>query len=353
MEIIVSIYYFLIGIVIVFSFISILIHIDRKTNIIFIGFCCLFIFLIQAFRSSSVGVDVSGYLLGYNILNTMDIWNGEQYQNYEIGFSVFSQFLYFLGCSEQAYLAVIAAFIIIPIGYICYKYSKNSFLSLFIYITLGFFTFSFSGLRQIMATAITFFSFKYVTQKKYIKFFICILIAMSFHKSAVIFLFAYPLYYLEIKPIYYLGIIPLFIGVFLYKETFFLFFHQLYYEGTVTSFDITQAYTMLIVMIIVLILSNIFKNNQVSNFHHVYENYLLVAIFIQIFASISNTIMRIGYYYYLFIILLIPEIIMCQKDLRIRILAVLLVFISLIYFFQMTTGNGYLNVNPYLFFWEE
>lgn len=47
------------------------------------------------------------------------------------------------------------------------------------------------GLRQFIACAITFFSIRFIREKKAKKFFVCVLIAASFHRIALFFLLAY------------------------------------------------------------------------------------------------------------------------------------------------------------------
>jgi hypothetical protein len=79
---------------------------------------------------------------------------------------------------------------------------------------------------------------------------------------------------------------------------------------------------------------------------------MLVAILIQIFASQSSIIMRAGYYYLIFITLLIPEVIKYQLDARVRMLVTSVLVFAFFYFFQKITGSGYLNVNPFSFYWE-
>ena len=137
---------------------------------------------------------------------------------------------------------------------------------------------------------------------------------------------------------------------FVLRSKIFLLVYQLF-KGQQGQLEYTNAYTMLFVMIFVLILSYVFGSKKDLNIN-AYKNYLLVAIFLQIFASQTNTIMRTGYYYYIFITLLIPEVIKNQRDSKIRILAIGIIVVALLYFFQITTGNGYLNVSPYYFYWE-
>lgn len=322
----------------------------RNKAVIVLG--CFGIFIIQALRAEFVGVDLSSYLPALQMVRSIDIFAGERLYNYEAGYLLYSQVFSKLNFPNQWYLAVVALTIIAPIAYTWYENSKMPGLSIFIYITLGFFAFSFSGLRQAIALAIIFYSFKYIKEKSLIKFILCVALAMSFHTTAIIFVVAYPLYYLRLRLIHIYLIVLVFILVFIYRSEIFLLIYHLY-KGIAGEAESTNAYTMLTVMVIVMVLAYAFgsKDKQDLNFN-AYKNYMLVAILVQIFASQSNVIMRAGYYYYLFITLLIPEIINNQKDIGIRISAVIILIVVLLYFFQMTTGNGYLNVSPYYFYWE-
>lgn len=321
----------------------------RSQIVVILG--CFGIFIIQALRSRYVGVDINGYLVGYQMVKNINVFSGERLFNYEVGYTLFSQILSKLNISNQVYLAITALLIIIPNGYTWMKNSKMPSLSIFIYITLGFFTFSFSGLRQSIAISIVFFSFKCIQEKKIIKFILCVAVAMLFHFTALIFIFAYPLYYLILKPLNFLFILLSFIMTFIFKEEIFLMIYRLF-KGVPGEVVDTNAYTMLVIMIFILILAYVFDSRDNQNMKlNAYRNYMLVAIFIQIFASESNVIMRAGFYYYLFITLLIPEV-LHQQNPKIKVVAVSGVVLSLLYFFQLNTGSGYLDVSPYYFFWE-
>ena len=65
------------------------------------------------------------------------------------------------------------------------------FLSLALYICFGFYSFIFSGLRQAIALAITYISYDFIKKRQLWKFTLTILVASTFHKSAIFFLPAY------------------------------------------------------------------------------------------------------------------------------------------------------------------
>jgi hypothetical protein len=347
-----TIYYCLILWVGLVSLFSASIKGKQKRNIIAVGLCGFGIFIIQALRSDAVGIDISGYITGYHLASNINVFAGARLFNYEVGYILYSQVFSKLGISSQWYLAIVALTIIGPLSYVWYKNSKMPGLSIFIYITLGFFTFSFSGLRQSIAMAIIFFGFKYIQERHLVKFILCVALATTFHTTAIISLAAYPLYSLRLKPAQLVLMIPPFIMAFIFRSQIFLLIYRLY-KGVAGEVESTNAYTMLIVMILVFVLACIFGNKDKLDLKfNAYKNYMLVAIFVQLLASQSNAVMRAGYYYYLFTTLLIPEVIKNQKDAVVRTIAVNLLIVALLYFFYTTTGNGYLNVSPYHFYWE-
>jgi hypothetical protein len=355
-----TIYYLLIALLGLFSAITINVKNNYERNKIVILTSCTAIVLIQGLRSVYVGVDLlswnpnhpSGYIYALRHAKDLNFFSGQKLFNYEIGYSLYTQVFSKLNISDQLYLFIVAITIILPIAYIWIKNSKMPGLSVLIYITLGFFTFSFSGLRQSIALAITFFSFKYIQERNIIKFLLCVILAMLFHTSAIIFLIAYPLYYIRIRFHHFMFLIPLMMLIFILKTEIFLLIYYLY-KGVAGTVEITNAYTMLIVMIVVLALAYIFGDKDKNNLNfNAYKNYMLMAIIVQIFASQSSIIMRAGFYYYIFITLLIPEVIKNQRDAKVRMVTVTILILALIYFFQKTTGDGYLNVSPYYFYWQ-
>ena len=331
----------------------------RKRKI-FLLIICLLMILIQGLRSTGVGIDLlghnsntsTGYINAFRYAKYYDFFSGEKLLNYEIGYSLYTKLFSIINVSDNVFLFIVSATVLIPIFIVWWKYSKYPMYSVLIYIALGFYTFSFSGLRQSIAIAIIVFSFKYVVTRKKYKFIVVVLIAMSFHKTACFFFLAYPLYFIVFKRVHYLIIGLLYSLVFIFRRELFSFGYKLIFSQPVKS-KVNDAYTMLLVMILVVILALLLGNriNAEPRFN-AYKNYMLVAIFIQLFASQSMLIMRLGYYYYVFISLLIPEVLSVWKNDKGVWIAKYILILLLLFFYQKTTGSGYLNVSPYMFFWQ-
>lgn len=79
-----------------------------------------------------------------------------------------------------------------------YKYSVDYFLTAYLFIASGSFTWLMSGIRQFLAVAIVLYGFDYILERKTKKFIFLVIIASLFHISAIIWL---PVYFIcTIKP---------------------------------------------------------------------------------------------------------------------------------------------------------
>jgi hypothetical protein len=122
------------------------------------------------------------------------------------------------------------------------------------------------------------------------------------------------------------------------------------YESSALTIQ-TNSYNMLILMLLIYIAS-IFRRRYTMNneLFNAYTNYILIATIIQIGASESQIAMRAGYYYFIFIILLLPEIILNYRKINIRTGLAITTVLLCIAFYYLTTSSSALN--PYLFYWE-
>lgn len=75
------------------------------------------------------------------------------------------------------------------------KYAKNYYLASILFMALVFF-FLFTYLRQMFAAAIIGLSIKYIIERKFLRFCVILLVAFSFHNSAIIF---FPMYFIANK----------------------------------------------------------------------------------------------------------------------------------------------------------
>jgi transmembrane protein EpsG len=96
--------------------------------------------------------------------------------------------------NDPQLMIFITAFItnVLIIG-VFYKYSRMIELSIFVYITSGFFITSMNGIRQCLAAAIVFAATKFLFDGNWKRYFLVVLIATSIHETAIILI---PIYFI-------------------------------------------------------------------------------------------------------------------------------------------------------------
>ena len=145
--------------------------------------------LFMGLRSISVGCDLLQYLHRYEISRAMIEYPMEK------GFNYFSYFFHdILHSSFHLFLFVISCVTCLSLFVLFLRYSQDISFSLLLYITIGTFTMALSGLRQTMAMSIAWLAIYFVEKRRLLIFIALILLASTFHNSAVIFLVVYPLW---------------------------------------------------------------------------------------------------------------------------------------------------------------
>lgn len=211
-------YYLFLFVVIIFASIY-----NKNPNVKFFLYAVLVVMtLFAGLRSAEVGTDASGYARVFeerrNYLDGrfIDILFEEPaffYLNKILGMLSNQYWVLFTGIALLTYSCVLTAI---------KRETNNIVVPLFIFITLGLYTFVFNAARQGIAVGIYMLSFKYLLKDYKMGFFkYCsyVLFAAMFHKTVII---ALPLYYLfrlkySIKVLIFISILGFCIGAILPK----------------------------------------------------------------------------------------------------------------------------------------
>lgn len=323
-------------------------------------FCIVFfsgIFLLLALRHPSMGIDLGhdryyGYLPSFDKLAAMswqEIFTLDEWLNYERGYVLFNKLIGSIFQNRQFFLAAVAFVSLFPVFFIIYRESKDRVLSCFIYLGLPVFCLLYSGLRQNIAIGIVLLSLYCMRKKKPIPFILLVLLASTFHDSALLFLVAYPLYYLRINravrtvtlallPLVYLLRVPLMELVFLVL-------------GRPAAIEDTGAVFLFLLFSVLYVL--LFLLSDDSEEHNGLLNLFFVACLIQALAGLYNTATRLGYYFTFPLLFLLPSIFAKEESQSTRtILRVggVLAFCAIGLYFIATTD--WAIANPYYFFWQ-
>lgn len=103
------------------------------------------------------------------------------------GFTIFAWMIKSISLSDRGFFLIIAIIQTLCLVYIYRKYSCNYYLSALLFvISTDYFSWMQNGIRQFLAVVIIFASTPWILEKKYIREIMVILLASSFHQSALL-----------------------------------------------------------------------------------------------------------------------------------------------------------------------
>lgn len=332
---------------------------DReKYNRYFAFFFSIIWILILGLRHPSMGVDLrfgttDGYLGGFIYIYHTGWLELLSYgfQNYEIGYIIFNKLLSYVSTNYQILLISCSAISIGIFSYSIYKNSRHIMLSFFILIGLPCFMMNYSGLRQSIATAITFLSYEMIKERDLKKFIFIIIFASLFHYSAILFLIAYPIYHIKLKKIVILFSLIIPAIVYIFKYPLFSILSKILKNNAVI--DNNNSFVLFLVFYMIYVFTVFFGNNNKEETG--LRNLFFIAVVCQAFSGVYNTAIRVGYYFMPYLVFLLPIIIDRIKCKNINsgygIYTIILLCFSSFGLYSLYT-TSWAMANPYIFCWE-
>ncbi len=331
------------------------------------GILCCFALLIMlffaAFRADSVGADTIQYLTALHNCRVPDFSFSIDYTvepfKFEPGYLMFNRFWGFIGVNDTLFLAIVGLIIYVPTLIFFYKYSSNVMLSLVMYMCLQFYGLSISAIRQMIAISIILAIIPMIWERKWIKWCIGIVAAMTFHVTAIIMLPMYWLNKIKINSIILFAFFVVEILSFL-AGNYFLSILSLFpqmYDSFLThvqtaSFKIGDLLLLLVINALLVFIA--FKREEISRNGIISLSiYSLMCSALVIVLSLftGNILKRLNMYYFMFITLLAPfEIDRNFKGLN-RIIIMTLMCLGLIGYLMVFLSNldNSMRLTPYNF----
>lgn len=278
-----------------------------------------------------------------------------------------------LDISFYAYDALMAAFICIVLAVFLKKYTCNLYLSLFLYMTIGLFTMSMSGLRQTLAISLCTIpvimaydndGFQHITIRKKVRRFVfgglCVVAAATLHNSALIFLPILFLFSIRLSRRQTILLVILATSTILFRELFTRIMSN-FLIGRYEDFDLDVGYAMNILVLLLPIAIGLFcafvsrpdyTDGKYSGMISLMFIFLALQITFNNLALNNNQIGRLGYYFLSSYIILIPYALKCMNQSSRSIVTFVIIVLCLVYFY-LGTNEGTLRIDHYKFFWEE
>lgn len=318
--------------------------------------------LLAGLRSYGVGTDTRGYL-NYTFYNCIHLKSIKDLGNYLIHADVEPLFILVDFLVTRVTLNINVSYFVLELILLgtvylaCTKIKDSSKVSVsyFIFLIL-FFNRSLNMCRQSIAIAFILLSMYYLVNRKFIKFLITDLIAIGFHKIALIiipFYLFYNMFHDTSKKavmgkilffVTFFGIILFFknIVTFLVSRGFLSNKYLFYIREGVNNLSIFDA-TVKLLMCLVLILfaKNVNKNDRNSSF---YNMFFIISIFLMFLGAYFGYAQRLAYYFEYCVIFLITELIYIVRNIKEKILMFIIV---------ITLVMGYSYMCYDYFGWDE
>lgn len=285
----------------------------------------------------NVGIDYNSYI---NIFN-----NIEHIKGIEIGSLLLIRLSKWIFNSYHLMFLLFSFFSVIFLFKYLNYYSKFKSLSVYIFLSLTYlYPMAYSGIRQILAVMIVAFGTKYIMEKAPFKYLLYIFIAMLFHKSAIIMLPFYFLAQFNYSVFFMLTtffssllalklnlIVVLYDNIFL-SDLFLKFFNEYYYilisVNKQNKISVMVIFYFIILCLILTVLKNTKNDKKIEFLTKMFYFELVLFVLLQPFPGLR----RIIWYFEIFKICLIPNIILkikgkYQKGVFIMLIAIISFFV--------------------------
>ena len=288
-------------------------------------------FLIVSAIRYDVGTD---YLFRY-APDYIKMGQGIDVPNLEIGYKAIV-FICLLITKDYAIIFAVTSTIIIGLTfYTIYKESPYPVLSVIIYFCAGFFFHSLNLMRQYLSISIILFSYKYLINKEYIEFVLCMILACLMHSISLVFIISFLLCDREVfdlKRTIIISILLLVFGKYIWHFVVDLIINYTRFATYIGSkFDKSKLriYDIIFNAIIYIILYYLYKHTkEKGRKEKFFLNMQACSLFFMILANVMYLLFRFSFFFGIFNIISIPYFLEksdIDKKKKIAVLVILII----------------------------
>gem|GEM_PF-2164459 len=328
----------------------------------------LFIGIFGGSRYGIGGYDYNVYELMYNNTsgNLSEALSSEYFLliTTEKGYIIIMSIFNFLGFGFNDFLLCIGVLCGIGLFFVFTRHSKLPYIILTIFLAKGYLYFFFTAQRQVIAMVICWLAIKYIIERKFLIFFLLMILASFFHTSAITFTVMYPIANLKLdnkKAIFLLiasilvGVLKIGLALGLLVSSYLPFGTDKlssYLEGSGMGINILNFIEMVPILFLVLTFRKKIEG-KIENFNLFFNMYLVFvmitfAFYDFVFIARLKGYFILGYFVILSSLGYMPQ----KKNLGAGIIFLLLLYCLAVYCRELLTfdaGEGYLPYRSYLF----
>lgn len=265
---------------------------------------------------------------------------------YELGWCIFTKTISYIFDDFLSFIFLFSIIYLCLVFFALKKYSNYLLFAIILFILLRFYNSCFV-LRQNLAAAVCMASIPFIIKRKPIHFSFCILVAFSFHQSALVFSIMYFLFDVKISKLYIVLLLfastIMYVGVFTIFSNFLPYFESYQVYATEIRSSEGSNYTSFILSLIsLLFILFVYKNKKIDKINRLFIHAMIISSIINfVKIGLPGTVGRLGLYFSYFIILAFPNACMNIENKEMRTLAI--VGFSALYFalFYATFNYGF------------
>lgn len=298
----------------IISFILQLNHVGSRKNrgfaFIFLIIVVLSFTLIQGMRDISIGEDTKVYVSWFKSISDKEAINSKLYDNdIEIGFRFINILVSSITNDYHFFLYFVSLIITLLNTVFLYKYSKNFYISIILFLAFNHFLTSMVSLRQYIAIGIIIWVIPLFWKKRFFSGLLVMVIAAFFHYSSILFSLSFIITYFVSKKKKYFIFIPI-----LLVSAVFLFYplssvlvsafpkYSSYFDGK--SGEI--GYLDIVFVVIMLLVSVLILKKKNYNINRQFASLFLIAIAMTFIGLKFPYMFRFLYYYKYLLLIAIP-----------------------------------------------
>ena len=284
----------------------------------------------------------------------------------KLAFSIFDIYGY------DVLIFCIALFSAYTLGKVIEAYSPSTYWSYLMYLSMGFYMFTFSGLKQTIAMGFCCLAMIALLQDNIKKFLVMVGLGALFHVPALAFLVAYPFSRKKFDEWYVAFITAMLVVMYLYRNQLAYFLEDAYHSESAAEAVLLMKVSgvggrfiaMLLIMVLAMMLRPLTEKDKI--YIKVF-NIMVLAASVQMMSVFNNTYTRLADYFYQFVVLFVPMFmapinsrkeaayrrvsgIIQNKDTRLILVAVITLFS---FWFFYTQAGVVENYGSLVFFWEK
>lgn len=381
------IYYVILLLILIYVALHKKINISRKNKKKFLLFSFGLLSFVAILRSTQVGIDLNYYYSNYYVLISQlaprDFQAFSISSGYEMGFICFCKLLSVVSSNPQWLVFVTSIIIYSVLARFIYRYSSDVVFSTFLVVLSCYYYMSMNIIRQMLAICIVLLAFDMLASeknkcKRYICFTLLVLLATTFHQSAIICLvfilfdiFEFKRAYIIVAMVFTLGMLLFYDKV--YSIALFFMGNAERYIAHITSategvggisinasVNIILTFGAFIYGYFSLIVRNkrhrVIKLNGVKETERTKNLFLYLCLMAGVFRLLAvrmNILNRVTFYFLPFVFILYPLAVYNGGRYR-KIMKAGIYCGYFVYFTYMTfnLAQEYYGTIPYYFFWQ-